>query len=188
MLYKGEKVRLRALEREDLRQCVEWFRDPEVRENLFLDRPVSMAEEEKWFEEHLKRGNDIIFCIETKQGKYIGNIGIHRIDHKNRHAELGIFIGDKSYWNKGCGTEAIRLALRYAFDDLNMHKVYLTHFEGNERARRCYEKCGFVQEGVLRDHIFKHGRYHDHPMMSVINPRETGRASKLRASAKKNRR
>jgi RimJ/RimL family protein N-acetyltransferase len=174
MLYEGKKVRLRALEREDLKRCVEWFKDPDVRENLFLDRPMSMAEEEKWYEEHLKRENDMIFCIETLKCRHIGNVGIHKIDHKNRHAELGIVIGDKSYWNKGCGTEAIQLALRYAFDDLNMHKVYLTHFGGNERAHRCYEKCGFVQEGILRDHIFKRGKYHDHPVMSVINPRESG--------------
>ena len=85
---------------------------------------------------------------------------------------MGIFIGDKACWGKGYGPDAIRQLLRYAFEELNLHKVYLTHFGQNERGRRCYEKCGFVQEGVLRDHAFKGGKYHDHPIMSVINPAE----------------
>ncbi len=173
MLYEGQKVRLRALERADLPHCVEWFKDPEVREFIFLDKPMSLAEEEKWYEEQLKRTNERVFAIETVRGKYIGNLGLLKIDTKNRHAEIGIFIGDKASWGKGYGTDAIKQGLRYAFEELNLHKVYLTHFANNARGRRCYEKCGFVQEGVLRDHAFKGGRYHDHPIMGVINPVET---------------
>jgi len=183
MLYQSEKVRLRAIERADLPQCVEWFKDPEVRENLFLDKPMSLAEEEKWYDEHLKRANDLIFAIETLKGKYIGNVGLHKIDHKNRHAEAGIFIGEKRLWGKGYGTDAMMLILKYAFEDMNLHKVYLTHFGTNERARRSYEKCGFIHEGVLRDHAFKGGKYHDHPIMSVINPAE-GRGAAGRMGGK----
>jgi RimJ/RimL family protein N-acetyltransferase len=171
------KVRLRALEREDLAKCVEWIADPEVRENLLFRFPMSMAEEEKWFEGYLKRlETDRIFAIETLKGKYIGNVGIHRIDHLNRHAEVGIFIGEKSFWDKGYGTDALKAALRLAFDELNLHKVYLAHFEDNWRAHKCYKKCGFQVDGVLRDHVFKRGRFHSQTLMCAINPREHPRA------------
>jgi RimJ/RimL family protein N-acetyltransferase len=175
MLNEGRLVRLRALERTDLPACVKWFADPEVRANLLVDKPMSLAEEERWFEGLAKRPDDVIFAVETLSGKHIGNVGLHKIDRKNRNAEAGIVIGDKRFWGKGYGTDAMKLLLRYAFEDLNMHKVYLLHFAGNERARRSYEKCGFVKEGVLRDHVYKGGKYHDHPIMSVINPAERGK-------------
>jgi RimJ/RimL family protein N-acetyltransferase len=174
MLYEGKMVRLRAIERTDLPSCVKWFADPDVREFIYLDKPKSLAEEEKWYEELLTRTNDRVFAIETLKGKYIGNAGLHKIDQKNRHAEAGIFIGEKSWWGKGCGTDAMKLLLKYAFDDLNLHKVYLLHFEGNSRGHRCYLKVGFTEDGVMKDHVFKGGRYKDQIVMSVINPAETG--------------
>jgi RimJ/RimL family protein N-acetyltransferase len=169
---EGRLVRLRGFERSDLAACVKWIQDPEVREFLMFRYPMSMAEEERWYDSLLKSGTDRIFAIETLQGRYIGNIGLHRIDLLDRHAELGIFIGDKAHWSKGCGAEAIKLLLEVAFGELNLHKVYLHHQKHNARARKCYEKCGFTEEGVLKDHIYKNGKYIDAPVMGVINPRE----------------
>ncbi|MFH0816658.1 MAG: GNAT family protein [Methanobacteriota archaeon] len=173
MLCKGGLVRLRTLDRGDLKRCVDWFADPEVRENLYIRYPMSMEEEERWYEGYLKRlETDRIFAIETSGGKHIGNVALHKIDHLNRHAEIGIFIGDKSSWGKGYGPEAMRLLVKFAFEELNLHKVFLMHFEGNERGHKCYIKAGFVEDGVMRDHVFKGGRYKDQIVMSVINPAE----------------
>ncbi|MBI5001699.1 MAG: GNAT family N-acetyltransferase [Euryarchaeota archaeon] len=172
MTFEEKRVRLRALERSDLSACVKWIGDSEVREFLMFRYPMSMAEEERWFDNYLKSSTDRIFAIETKDGKYIGNVGLHRIDLYDRHAELGVFIGDKAFWSKGCGTEAIMLMLDFAFAELNLHKVYLHHQAHNARARKCYEKCGFVEEGILKDHIFRNGKYIDAPVMGIINPRE----------------
>lgn len=164
----GQKVRLRAIEREDIPRFVRWLNDPEVLRYLTMYMPMSMAEEEKWFERQLEARDSKVMAIETKEGVHIGNIGIHDIDWKNRQGELGIFIGERTYWGLGYGSDAIKALLRFAFDELNLHRVYLLVFAYNQRAIRCYRKCGFQQEGVLRDALYRDGRYHDLLVMSVL--------------------
>ena len=167
----GEKVRLRPIERDDLPRYVEWFADPEVRRYLALYLPFSLAQEERWFEnllERLERREDVVLAIETAEGVHIGNVGLHRIDWRNRNAELGIAIGERSYWNQGYGTDAIRTLLSLAFREMNLHRVFLRVDADNARGIRCYEKAGFRREGVLREAVFKEGAYHDQYIMSIL--------------------
>jgi len=169
----GEKVRLRPVEREDLPRYVRWFGDPEVRRHLVIYLPFSLAQEERWYEglqERLARGDDVVLAIETSEGEHIGSIGLHTINWKDRNAELGIVIGEKAYWGRGYGTDAIRVLLRVAFEEMNLHRVYLRVDADNTRGIRCYEKCGFREEGTLRDAIFREGRYHDQLVMSILRP------------------
>ena len=172
MIY-GERLRLRSLEKDDLPKFVEWLNDPEVRENLFVNHPLSMAEEEQWFEHVLKQPQyERPLCIEvqTDEGwELIGNLGLMGISNTNRSAELGVMIGNKHHWNKGYGTEAITLLVNHAFKELNLHRVFLRVYDTNPRGRRCYEKVGFRHEGTLRDAIFKGGKYIDMHMMSVLS-------------------
>ena len=94
----GKKVRLRSIERDDLPRYVEWFGDPEVRHHLLVWLPFSLAQEERWFESlqgRLERQEEVLLAIDTIDGVHIGNVGLHRIDWKNRNAELGIVIGEK---------------------------------------------------------------------------------------------
>lgn len=163
----GEKTRLRALERDDLPHFVRWINDPETRRFMAIRYPLSMTEEEKWWEGLLDR-KDHIFAIETEDGTYIGNIGLHDIEPENRRAMLGIIIGDKRYWGQGYGTDAIRAMLGWAFGYLNLHRVYLTVYAYNARAIRCYEKCGFRHEGVMRQARYTDGQYFDGLMMGVL--------------------
>ncbi len=169
MIY-GKKIRLRALEREDIPAFVRWFNDPEVRRHLLLHLPMSTAQEEKWFEEHVLNGANIILGIEIPDSKLIGNIGLHRANHKDSSAELGIVIGEKEYWSAGYGTDAIMTLLKFAFEELNLHRVYLRVDADNPRGIRCYEKCGFQHEGKMRDAVFRAGEYRDQLMMSVLRP------------------
>ena len=92
----------------------------------------------------------------------------HNIDWKNRKAVQGIFIGEKEYWGRGYGSDAIRALLGFAFREMNLHRVYLSVYDYNERAIRCYEKCGFRHEGRLRKARFSDGRYHDELMMGIL--------------------
>ena len=167
-MIKGEKVRLRAVEREDIPVFVRWFNDPEVLQYLSLYMPMSQAEEERWFERQLDARDQKVLAIETAEGIHIGNIGLHEIDWKNRQAELGIAIGEKAYWGLGYGSDAIKTLLRFAFDEMNLHRVYLRVFDFNARAIRCYEKCGFELEGRLRQCLYQNGEYHDHLVMAVL--------------------
>jgi len=168
MIY-GQKTRLRRVEREDIPTFVRWFNDPEVREFLVMNRPISMAEEEQWFDRQLQADATEIFCIEASDGAHIGNIGLHDIDLHHRHAEMGIVLGEKDYWSQGYGSDAIRTLLRFAFDEMNLHRVFLKVYEDNSRAIRAYEKCGFQHEGRLRQAIYRKGRYYDELLMSVLS-------------------
>jgi len=167
----GTKVRLRPIERDDLPRYVAWFGDPEVRRYLALILPFSLAQEERWFEgllERLERQEDVLLAVETADGVHIGNIGLHAIDWQNRSAELGIAIGEKSYWGQGYGTDAIRTLLGLAFREMNLHRVFLRVDADNARGIRCYEKAGFQREGVSREATFKGGEYQDQYVMSIL--------------------
>ncbi|HIP95838.1 MAG TPA: N-acetyltransferase [Anaerolineae bacterium] len=167
----GQKVRLRAIERDDLPTFVRWFNDPEVRHYLTAYMPMSLAEEEKWFEGQLQKQDGRIFAIEVIDGDqpvHIGNVGIHDVDWKNRAAEVGIVIGEKDYWGKGYGTDALKTLLRFAFQEMNLHRVQLRVHDYNARALRCYEKCGFQHEGRQRQALFRDGEYHDVLLMGIL--------------------
>ncbi len=168
----GKRVRLRAIEREDLPRFVDWLNDPEVRRNLILYQPLSIGQEELWYESILKESADEQpLCIEVKIGErwdLAGNIGFMQLNQHDRSAEIGIFIGRKDLWNKGYGCEAMRLMAGHGFNDLNLNRIYLRVYETNLNGVRCYEKAGFKHEGRLREARFHEGRYINMLMMSIL--------------------
>ena len=168
MAIVGERVRLRGIERSDIPTFVRWFNDPETRGYLQMYMPMSQAAEELWFEAQLKAENRHIFGVETLEGKLIGNVGLEDIDWKNRSAVLGITIGEKDYWDHGYGAEAITILLKFAFAEMNLHRVSLSVYEYNQRGIRCYEKCGFKLEGRKREAHFHDGEYHDELIMGIL--------------------
>ena len=177
MIY-GERIRLRRNERSDVPRFVEWLNDPEVRRHLSMNLPISQASEEQWFEKTLKRpGNEQPFGIEIREDKpeggndrwrLIGNCGFMDVDNTARSAEVGLFIGDTSCWNKGYGTEVMRLLLQLGFETLNLNRIFLRVDEANKGGVRAYEKAGFVHEGRFRQGTFQNGEYRDVLMMSVL--------------------
>ena len=172
-MLTGKRVRLRAIEREDIPTFVRWLNDREVTRFLLVNSPFSKAMEEKWFEGQLANPphEGQVLAIEARVGEdwvHIGNSGIHRVDPVNRSGEFGILIGEKSYWNQGFGREATQLTLQHGFDDLNLHRIFLRVYENNPRAIACYKAAGFIQEGVLREAIFKNGSYINEVEMGIL--------------------
>ncbi|MBN1890527.1 MAG: GNAT family N-acetyltransferase [Thermoflexales bacterium] len=170
MLY-GERIRLRAIEREDAPTFVRWFNDPETRSYLLVLAPMSIAQEERWIESLANKLDDYVFAIEAKPGdawRHIGNTGLHRIDWKHRSATFGIVLGERECWGQGYGADATRTMLAFAFGTLNLHRVELEVFEYNPRAIRCYEKSGFRREGTRRQSHFHDGRYWDAHIMAAL--------------------
>ncbi len=172
----GDQVRLRAIEKGDLPFYAKWLNDPDVRRGLSLIMPLSMAEEEEWFATMLKRSlyeRPLAIEIQPDPKKdlwvFVGNCGLFEIDWQNRLAEIGIHIGEKSYWNQGFGTKVLRLMLKHGFETLNLHRVWLRVFENNQRALRAYEKAGFTLEGKFREAQFIEGKYVDVMIMSVLH-------------------
>ena len=93
---------------------------------------------------------------------------LHRVHAEDRKAGLGIMIGEKDYWSNGYGGDAIVTLLRFAFHEMNLNRVWLHVFEFNERARASYKKCGFREEGRLRQHYYAEGRYWDVFVMAIL--------------------
>ena len=171
-MITGNRVRLRAIERDDITHFVGWLNDPEVTQGLTIYLPLSMAQEEKWFEDMLNRPRDEQpFLIEVLQGdgwRPVGNCGFHNLDFRCRSAEVGIFIGEKSVWNQGFGTEAMLLLLKHGFETLNLNRIALDVYSTNLRAIRSYEKSGFTLEGRKRQAMYKNGKFVDILFMSVL--------------------
>jgi diamine N-acetyltransferase len=171
MIY-GDRIRLRHVEREDLPRFVEWLNDPEVRHGLAMYLPLSMAEEEGWFEKAIKgEPEERPLAIEAggaEDWTLVGNCGFFNLEWRVRSAELGIFIGDQAFWNRGYGTEVMRLLLVHGFATLNLNRIYLRVFADNPRAIRAYEKAGFVHEGRMREAEYHDGLYLDVFLMSVL--------------------
>ncbi len=170
-MYTGKKVRLRAYRKEDLSLRLSYINDPEILRTIVSDipYPLTLQEEEKWFESISALQDTYKFAIETLDDlRFIGGCSINDVDWKNSTATIGIFIGDKTYWGKGYGTDAVNTLVSFIFNEMNIHKVRLTCYALNERAIRCYEKCGFVEEGRLRQEIYKDGRYYDKVAMGIL--------------------
>ncbi len=173
----GECIRFRTIERDDLPIFVKWLNDPDVKPGIGVYLPFSIADEEEWYRMMNERtASEHNLAIELKemtpQGeetwKLIGSCGFFNVDQRNASAEFGIMIGDKSYWNKGYGTEAVRLLVKHGFLTINLHRIYLRVLETNPRAIRAYEKAGFTHEGRQRQADYKEGRYIDLLVMSML--------------------
>ena len=172
VFINGKRLYLRPPCKSDLPYFVRWFNDPEVR--IFLNQiyPMTESGEEKWLEGLVERKNDIVLVIVLKgktpmQDRPIGNIGIHGIERENGVATTGAAIGEKDCWEKGYGTEAKMILLDYAFNTLNLRKVYSRVLAINPRSRAYSEKCGYVLEAALPKAHFRQGKYVDECILAV---------------------
>jgi RimJ/RimL family protein N-acetyltransferase len=161
-------VRLRPVREEDLADYAVWLNDPEVVQyTTVVAGTITPEGEREWFAcitspKHTGR----TWAIEA-EGRHIGNCAL--IPHLTQaQASFGIILGDKSAWGKGYGTAALREVLRVAFAEMNLHRVHLTVFPENERGRRCYARCGFREEGYLRESFCKEGRWQDQIPMAIL--------------------
>jgi RimJ/RimL family protein N-acetyltransferase len=172
-MYYGEKVCLRAYKAEDIPLATAYVNDKELKKFLApnIPFPMSLWEEEVWIKSQKDNKNgEFNFAIEDlKTKQYIGGCGIQTVNWLTRVAVIGIMIGDKEYWGKGYGTDAMKVLIKFIFEDMNINKIRLNTFSFNERAIKCYEKCGFKVEGVLKSEIFKEGKYYDEIIMSIFN-------------------
>lgn len=169
-MIDGTLVRLRAFERSDVDANHAFVNDMETLQSMVsgIPFPASMEDEYRWLEQQTSysRG-EYQFAIEDFQGDLVGRCGIIRLDWKNRVAELAIMIG-APYRRRGYGKEAMGLLCDFCFHEMNLHKLKVSVFGFNQSAIRCYQHNGFVQEGVLRQEIFRCGAYQDVVILSRL--------------------
>lgn len=169
--YTGLKVILRPLNIEtDLEACWKWINDPEINRYLLTTPPTSLEEERKFFEKSSQKNSDsVTFAIETLKGrKFIGTVGVSGIRPIERIGSTGSLIGEKEYWGKGYGTDAKMLLLNHAFNTMNLFKINSSVTEFNERSAGALKKQGYVQEGVVRQDIFREGQYWDRIVFGLL--------------------
>jgi len=170
-IIRGELVYLRAPERSDIGDFVRWFNDADVLHNLAMSAPMSEAAETVWFDRMLERQGStdyhFVICV-LADDRAIGTAGLHGIDQVNGSAEFGIAIGEKSEWDKGYGTDALRAICDFGFGELRLERIGLLVYEGNSRGRRAYEKAGFTIEGTMRRAHYAHGRHEDVHVMGLL--------------------
>ena len=153
MELRGNRVFLRSKRLEDAELDYQWRTDPEVA-SLDAALPLTMSFQSylRMFRQQLAYptpGSDH-FAIETLDGRYIGNCMYYDLDPINKQAELGIVIGDRDYWGHGYGYDSVTRLLEHVFRDTGLERVYLHTLEWNERAQRCFGKCGFNPVKTVR--------------------------------------
>ena len=177
MLF-GENIRLRALERDDLDSLFRWWNDPDLWELIGSRRRVSGHEElEAWFDGELEKTSPQegrTFAMDDEEGHLLGTVWYGSFEMGDRQALVGLYIGPEEKRSCGYGTDALRTLLGYLFDELGLHKARLLVQKENAPAIAVYRKLGFADEGVLREHRYYGGKFHDFLTMGLLD-REFGR-------------
>lgn len=173
-LFTGALVRLSDENPQDYADAFSrWNRNPEYVRLLDSAAPHmwSAKKIKDWFEkdEGGSSPTNLIFSIRTlAEDRLIGFIAFDEIRWAARDAWVAIGIGEMDVWNKGYGSDAMRLMLCYGFTELNLNRISLGVFSTNPRGIRSYEKCGFVHEGLMREFMKRDGQYWDLVFMGIL--------------------
>ena len=174
--WQGKQVRLRAIEgvgtanSDDWETFYNWNSDSEVaRECYCIPFPQSREAVKKWaaakaVEE--PKEDVFYFVIENHSGEVLGTINTHTCSQRNRTFMYGLAIL-REHWRKGYASDAIRLVLRYYFDELGYQKVTVQIYSFNDASLKLHKNLGFQQEGCLRRMIYTDGAYHDEIIMGL---------------------
>lgn len=163
-MYEGKLIRLREHRIEEVATLQRWMNDLGTARKLAGGgrMPYTLENERQWVESHAgPRDTEYHFAIETLDGRLIGGCSYHNLDWRNRHCQVGWYIGDPDMRGQGYGTDMIRVLLKICFTELNLQKVSLMVHEHNTGAVRLYEKLGFVREGAHRREVFAMDRWWD---------------------------
>ena len=168
----GDRIYLspKGVSDEEIDKYTEWLNDFQVTDYTGRSAQTMTWQNEKEYLENVSKnkGYRCFNIVELKTDKLIGSVGLENCDYAARSAVLGIFIGEDDFRSHGYGTEAIKLLLEYGFKYLNLHSIRLDLLSFNERAHKCYLKCGFKDTGCSREAIFINGKYYDKLHMDIL--------------------
>ena len=165
-LLVGKNVKLRAIEDCDKDILINPNRDPEFLRMVGEDKSSHSTPSNAEFE-NLKT-SALHWAIELK-GTCIGIAFLHSINDSDKRAKYAVGIFHPEHWGYGYGEESTRLILKHAFEKLSLHRIEIRVLSYNDRAIRCYEKCGFVVEGMQRESALVNGSWHNDLLMGVLS-------------------
>lgn len=169
---RTEGVTIGPLLPEDTGALFVWLNDVEAARLDLAYRPTDWISFKTWLDDLGRTTTQMVFAIRKLfEPQIIGFVIFKNIQFVHRSADLGVRIGDETERGKGFGTQAVRLALNYAFNHLNLHRVGLTVFAHNTRAIAAYRAAGFHEEGRFKDGAFIDGEWVDVIPMAAIGPR-----------------
>lgn len=163
----GDKCYLAPIDVNDTEQYAVWLNDMEITKYLLIGTGVVSMEGEREALAQLSKEH-VYGIVDKEKGILIGNVGLSNLNHIHKTAEIGIFIGNKEYWGKGYGTEAMSLLIDYSFKILGLENIILKVFSFNARARRSYEKVGFRRIGERRKAHYFNNERHDVTYMDIV--------------------
>ena len=168
MNIKGKKVTLRFIEPTDLEAIRKMTNDAE-QEYLIggWSFPAAVKHQEDWYQRVLTDKNNIRLAIDYEK-VFVGLVTLTDIDWKNRRAKSGIRLTLDAPRQQGIATDALMTMLNYAFEELNLHRIYATIVEYNHASRKLHAKCGYKEEGMLRQSVYKRGAYHNEILLSIL--------------------
>lgn len=172
-LFTGTLVRLDRLGPKPAAEAYHrWMQDSEMLRLMDsgIAQMYSQSQHEKWQEKQLDPPTENYFfhIIRLSDDRLIGDVGLDGIKWAHGESFVGIGLGERELWGQGYGTDAMRLILRFAFQELNLRRVSLNVFEYNPRAIRSYEKTGFRPEGRVRGLLNRGGRRWDIIFMGIL--------------------
>jgi len=168
MFVKGKKVLLRAIELYDAKILQQMMNDEEIEKMMMgYSFPVSEHQQIKWIE-NLSNEKSVFRAMIDVEGRAIGTVILSSIDMKNGTAEAHIKIANSTERGKGYGTDAVNSLVAYAFYELRLNCIYCQIKEDNVPSQKLFENCGFVQEGCLRQRVFRNGKHHDFYVYSLL--------------------
>ena len=163
----GKKCYLSPIDVNDADKFTEWLNDMEILKNIQLYNGIISLDNEKAFLINLSKEHSYSI-IDLETNELIGNCGFLDTDYVNQTAETGIFIGNKTFWNKGYGTEALSLLIDYGFKALNFNNIMLRVYEYNKAAIKCYKKIGFRHIGIRREALLRDLIRHNIVYMDIL--------------------
>ena len=157
----GDRVRLRPLREADLPLRVKWYNDPDVRKTLTVTERFELEKTRRWFQSVRDNPGRVDFFLETPDGKPMGVTGLLNIDRTHATAECFCVIGEKGFWGGGLGTEIHSVLIAWAFEHLNLEKIWATIRTNNPAIYKVVQKLGFRIEGTLRKELRLEGTRQD---------------------------
>ena len=169
IVLKSKRLVLRQAKVSDANNFFRWIKDKEVIKYLTIQRVKNLRQEKEYIKKTIKEKGRYFFSIVNEDKILIGNTNL-KLSEKNKKILLGIIIGEKDQWDKGYGTEAIKLLIDFVFGRLKYNRFELDVYKENRRAIKVYERVGFKREGLKREAVISPvtKKYTDLIMMSIL--------------------
>jgi len=160
-------VGLRAIEHDDLRQCMTWRNRDDIRTRTRENRYLTMADQQRWYDSLTDpESHDRMFMV-TFDDEPVGVVGVCDINWRDRHAEISFYLGEQTVARRGITRDALHQLHLYAFRELGLHTIWAEVYAFNTPGYALLTSLGYHSPGVLREHVWRFGGWHDAALMQL---------------------